>query len=206
MLHSGLNTLTGKMLATAAVLGTTAAVASYGTFGSFTATTSASESVATGTVALALGASGAANRLSVAATGLVPGDTVQRAVDLTNSGSQNLASLALTTAASTSSLLDTSTVMGLQLKIDTCSVAWTEAGVAPAYTYTCSGSSSVVLASTPVIMSGAALSNMSTLTAGSTDHLKVTLTLPTGADNTLQAQSSVIGLTFTGAQRAATNK
>ena len=43
-------------------------------------------------------------------------------------------------------------------------------------------------------------------TAGATDHLRITLTLPTGADNTLQGQSSVIGFTFNGTQRAGTDK
>jgi spore coat-associated protein N len=203
----GLHTLTGKILATAAVVGSTAAVASYGTFGSFTASTNASETVSSGTVSLALGTDAtSANRLSVAATGIVPTDTIQRAVDLTNTGSQNLASLSLTTTAPTSSLLNTSSVMGLQLKIDRCSTAWTEAGVAPAYTYTCSGSSAVALASTAVIGSAISLSNITATTAGATDHLKITLSLPVGADNTLQGQSSVINFAFNGTQRNGTDK
>jgi hypothetical protein len=207
MLHARFTTVAGKLLASAAVLGSTAAVAAYGTYGTFTASTSASSDIASGTVALSLGAAGATNRLSVAASGLVAGDTVQRNVDLINSGDQDLASIALTTTAPvTSSLLDTDTTMGLQLNIDRCSTAWTEAGSAPAYTYTCGATSSVVLASTPVIMSAAALSNLTTQTAGNTDYLRVTFTLPTGADNTLQTLSSVVDLNFTGIQRAATDK
>ena len=50
------------------------------------------------------------------------------------------------------------------------------------------------------------LSNLGSLTAGATDHLRVTLTLPSGAGNTLQNQSSTITYAFTGTQRAATNK
>ena len=88
--------------------------------------------------------------------------------------------------------------------IDKCSVAWTEAG--PPYTYTCSGSTSSVLASRAVIGSTLALSNLGSLTAGATDHLRVTLTLPSGAGNTLQNQSSTISYAFTGTQRTATNK
>jgi hypothetical protein len=84
-------------------------------------------------------------------------------------------------------------------------VAWTEAGVAPAYTYTCGGTTSVVLASRAVIGSGVALSNLTTTTAGNTDYLRVTLTFPSGAGNTLQTQSSTINFTFNGAQRAAGN-
>jgi spore coat-associated protein N len=206
MMHVGLHTVAGKLLASVAAIGATAMIANSGTFGSFTATASASASVSSGTVTLAMGAAGVANRLSVAATGLVPSDTVQRAVDLTNTGNQNLASLTLTTTATTSSLLDTSAAMGLQVKIDHCATAWTEAGVAPAYTYTCAGGSTVSLASAPVIGSNLTLSNMLVLTAGATDHLRVTLTLPTGADNTLQNQSSVVSFAFTGTQRAGTDK
>ena len=41
---------------------------------------------------------------------------------------------------------------------------------------------------------------------GATDHLRVTLTLPSGAPNTLQNQSSTITYAFTGTQRTATSK
>jgi hypothetical protein len=51
-----------------------------------------------------------------------------------------------------------------------------------------------------------ALSNMSAITAGNTDHLRVTLTLPAGAGNTLQGQSSTLNYVFTANQRAATNQ
>jgi hypothetical protein len=63
-----------------------------------------------------------------------------------------------------------------------------------------------VLASAPIVGSNLALSNLAALTAGTTDHLRVTLTLPSGAGNTLQNQSSVIQYSFTGTQRAATNQ
>ena len=97
-----------KLLASAALLAAAAGAAGLGTFGSFTSTTSASESVSSGTVAIALGTAGtAANRLTVAATGVVPGDTIQRAVTLSNSGDQALSAITLTTTATTTSLLDT---------------------------------------------------------------------------------------------------
>lgn len=190
----------GKILATALAVGGAATVAGLGTFGSFTSTTSASASVASGTVQIGLGAAGTtANRLTVAASGLVPGDTVQRAVDLAVTGNQDLAAIALTTSASTSSLLDTDATNGLQMTIDRCSNAWTESGTAPAYTYTCAGSTSV-LASRPVIGSNLTLAGLG-LTAGTTNHLRVTLSFPTTAGNTFQNLSSVIDFAFTGTQR-----
>jgi spore coat-associated protein N len=203
-----LSTVRSKILVSAALLGTAAAAAGLGTFGSFTSATSASASVSSGAVSIALGAPGtAANRFSVAATGLVPGDTVQRAVTLTNAaGNQALSSIVLTTSATTSSKLDTDVTLGLQLKIDSCSTAWTETGTAPAYVYSCSGTTKSVLASKSLIGSNVALSNLSALAANNVDNLVATMTFPAAADNTFQSQSSVVTFTFTGTQRAATNQ
>ncbi|MEW1823074.1 TasA family protein [Arthrobacter sp. NPDC080031] len=202
-----LKTTTGKVIASLALVGTAAGVAGLGTYGAFTSSTSASNTVASGIVNIALGASGTTNRLSVAASGLVPGDTVQRVATLSNAtGNQALSAITLTTAASPTSLLDTSTAMGLQVAVDECSVAWTEGGTAPAYTYTCGGTTTSVLASRPVIGSNVALANLTAVTAGHTDNLRVTLTLPSTADNTLQNQSSTIAFNFTGSQRTATNQ
>ncbi|MGM7777277.1 TasA family protein [Arthrobacter sp. KNU-44] len=200
-----LKTTTGKVIASLALVGTAAGVAGLGTYGAFTSSTSASNTVASGIVNIALGASGTTNRLSVAASGLVPGDTVQRVATLSNAtGNQNLSAITLTTTASPTSLLDTSTTMGLQMTVDDCSVAWTEAGTAPAYTYTCGGTTTSVLASRPVIGANLTLANLTTVAPGHTDNLRVTLTLPSTADNSLQNQSSTIAFTFTGTQRTAT--
>ncbi|WP_260404889.1 TasA family protein [Arthrobacter sp. AZCC_0090] len=202
-----LKTTTGKVVASLALVGTAAGVAGLGTYGAFTSSTSASAAVASGTVNIALGASGTANRLSVAASGMVPGDTVQRAVTLSNAaGNQALSAVTLTTSALPTSKLDTDTTMGLQLVVDNCSVPWTEAGTSPAYTYSCSGTTTSVLATHPVIGSNLSLSNLTSVAAGQTDNLRVTLTLPATADSTLQGQSSTIAFNFTGTQRTATNK
>jgi spore coat-associated protein N len=197
---------TRKLIATIAILGAAASIAGFGTYASWTSTTSQSHTISSGTVTIALGATGAAtNRLNIGASGVAPGDTIQRSFDLTNSGSLDLASVTLTTTASPSSLLDTDTTNGLQMVIDKCSVAWTESG--PPYTYTCSGSNTTLVASRAVIGSNVSLGgSLAALTSAGTDHLRVTLTLPGGAPNTLQNQSSTISYAFTGTQRAATNK
>jgi spore coat-associated protein N len=196
-----------KIVASIAVLGAAAGIAGLGTFATFTSTTSVSHTVSSGTVTIALGATGAStNRLNVNASAIAPGDTIQRSVDLINQGTLDLASVTLTTTASPSSLLDTDATNGLQMAIDRCSAAWTESGSAPAYTYTCSGSTSTVLASRAVIGSGLSLANLSATTAGNTDHLRVTLTFPSGAGNSFQNQSSTISYAFTGTQRTATDK
>jgi spore coat-associated protein N len=196
-----------KLLVSLAVISAAASIAGLGTFATFTSSTSASQSVSSGTVTIALGATGAStNRLTVGASNIAPGDTIQRSVDLIDSGSIDLASITLTTNATTSSLLDTDATNGLQMVIDRCSNAWTEGGTAPAYTYTCSGATSTVLASRAIIGTNLALSNLSALTNGVTDHLRVTLTFPSAAPNTFQNQSSTVQYTFTGTQRAGTSK
>lgn len=199
--------LSVKLLVSIAVLAAAASVAGLGTFATFTSSTTATHTVSSGTVNVALGAVGAANRLTVNATGVAPGDTIQRAFTLSNSGTIDLASApTLTTTASPSSLLDTDNTNGLQMQIDKCSVAWTEAG--PPYTYTCSGTTSSVLASRAVIGSSIALSNLSDLTTGGSgpDYLKLTLTLPNTAGNTFQGLTSTLTYTFNATQRAGTNK
>lgn len=188
-----------KLIVSLALAGAAASVAGLGTFATFTSSTSASNGISSGTVKVELGAVGPANRLTVGATGLVPGDSLQRAVDLSNTGSESLASVVLSTSASPSSLLDTDAANGLQIAIDKCSVAWTES--APPYTYSCSGSTTSVLASRAAIGSNLALAGLSSLAPGAADRLRVTVSLPASAPNSMQGLSSSIAYTFTGTQR-----
>ena len=192
-----------KILASLGVLGALGAVAGLATYATFTSTTSASHSVSSGTVALAFPASGATNRMSVSATNVAAGDTMQRALALTNTSSLALTDIKLSSNATVSSALDTDGTNGLQLTIDKCSVAWTEAGASPAYTYTCSGGTTSVLASSAVIHANTGLSNLTLAAGGGTDYLRMLWTLPSGS--TLQGLSSTINYSLTAAQRAATN-
>ena len=57
-----------------------------------------------------------------------------------------------------------------------------------------------------IIGTNLALSNLSALTNGVTDHLRVTLSFPSAAPNSFQNQSSTVQYTFTGTQRAGTSK
>ena len=194
-----------EALAALVALGLGAALAGSGALATWTATTSASNTVATGTVLIALGNTGAStNRLTVNASGLVPGDTVQRSFDITNTGSQDMASVALTTTASPSSLLDTDTTNGLQMVIDRCSAAWTESGSSPAFSYSCSGSTTTIVSSRAVIQSALSMAGLSALTAGGTDHLRLTLTFPSAAGSSFQGLSSTLTYSFLGTQRAGT--
>ena len=200
-----LKSTSSKVLASAALLSAAAGVAGMGTYGGFTASTSASAAVNSGVVNLSVG-TGAGNRLSVAASGAVPGDSIQRAVTITNGGDQDLAPITLTTSASPSSKLDTDAVNGLQMKIDGCSVPWTEAGTSPSFTYTCTGTTTAVLASRGVTGSNLALTGLVAGTATKSDYLRVQLTVPTTADNTFQGLNSTMSFSFDAIQRAAGNK
>lgn len=196
-----------KLALSAVLLAGAGALAGHGAFATFTsAATGGPQSITTGTVSIALGATGAStNRLDVNATGVAPGDTIERSVDLSNAGTLNLASITLGLSASPSMILDTNATYGLQTTVQSCSVAWTESS-GPPYTYTCSGTEATVLASTPVATlesTAASLPGLNSLTAGGTDHLMVTLTLPSSAGNAYQGLTSTLTYTFTGTQRAA---
>jgi hypothetical protein len=78
---------------------------------------------------------------------------------------------------------------GLQLSVQSCSVAWSA-------TTTCAGDVRTVLASGPVLRSGDLAAPRSPA-AGATDHLAVTVTLPSSAGDAFRAQASELHLVFT---------
>jgi spore coat-associated protein N len=192
--------LTRKMLLSLALFVVAALVVGVGAFALFTDTQSVSQSIGSGSVNLQpINVNGVNNRLSVGATNVAAGDTIDRAVDLKNIGTIAVSGITLTTTATTSSLLDTDTTNGLQMVIDRCSVAWTESAFP--YTYTCSGTQTSALASRPVI--GATLTlNGINVNANTDNYLRVHLTLPSTAGNTLQSQTSVVNYAFTATQRS----
>lgn len=196
-------------LSMAAVMAATA-VFSIGAAASFTTsvTSEPDQLVSTGTLALLLGDTGArTNRLDIAATNIVPGDTIERTVDLVNSGSIDMSTITLTTEATTSSLLDTDVDRGLQLVLESCSQPWNETALANGgFTYSCPDATgpTTVIASQPAI-GDTDVSSVSATTAGATAHLRTTLTLPEGApgsNNDLQGLTTVVEYSFSGVQRA----
>ena len=211
MSNNGSRKTTQKMLLSVTALAAAAGLAGVGTYANFTGSVGATQNISTGRMEITLGASGPANRLSVNATGMVPADTMQRAVDLNVPLATNTAgtmtAVTLTTADSTPTFLSTDTVKGLFIKIDRCSAVggWTEAGVAPAYTYTCPAPGVVtsVLNRVPVVGAARALNTLA-IAPGSTNHLVVTIDLDAAADDTFQGLSATIQHTFDGVQRAAT--
>jgi spore coat-associated protein N len=198
-----MKTTSGKILASVALVGTAAAVAGMGTFGTFSSSTTASQAVAAGTVKIALGAT-ASDTLSVPVSGLVPGDPVEKLVTLANTGTSDLGSVALTTTdtAASPSALTTDPANGLQLLVENCSTPWTGAA-AP---YTCTGTKTTVLVPSSVVGANRALTNLASLTSGKADNLKVTTTLPKSAPDSFQGAASTVGFSFAATQRAETVK
>ena len=192
-----------KVVGSLAVIGTAAAVAGLGTYGNFTdSTTPMNTTVASGTLSIDLTQPAGAYAIPVSITGLVPGDSVTRAVNLVNDGTLGLSAVNVVSTATAPSTLTTDTVKGLQLAIKSCSVPWTQGGTSSAPTYTCSATQSTIM--TGPVVSNAGLNNPASLNPGGTDYLTFSISLPLTADNTFQGKSAGLSLSFTGAQRSGT--
>ena len=189
-----------KVVGSLAVVGTAAAVAGLGTFGTFTdSTTPVSTTVSTGTVDINLAQPSGAVTIPATVSGFVPGDSMTRAVNLSNNGTSALSSIQLNSSSTASNALVTDTTNGLQLSLKACSVAYTGVGTtAP----TCSGTERTVVSGAAVV-TNSVLSGMSSMNPGGTDYLLLTVSLPTSAGNTFQNLSAPLSITFTGVQRNA---
>ncbi|MGY1823918.1 TasA family protein [Geodermatophilus sp. SYSU D00079] len=197
-----------KIVGSLGVIGAAAAVAGLGTFGAFTdSTTPVSTEVTAGKVDINLATAGAT--IPVTTTGFVPGDSLSRAVTLSNDGDSALASvdLAVTTSTSPASILTTDALNGLQLALKSCTVPWTQTATTTAtgtaYTYACTGGTERNLG-TGAAVSNRTLDNPASLAAGGKDYLVFTVSLPSSADNRFQKQTAKLDLTFSAIQRTGT--
>jgi spore coat-associated protein N len=200
------------IFATAAIGGT--ALASSSVFASLNAEghNVAAHSVSTGTLKLTHAASGQAGLtgvFSTAITGMAPGDTVNRYIDVTQGGTLDGAALTLKVADAAATTLTTDATNGLQITVSQCSVAFT------ATTGACTGTTTTALATISAngLLSAQSLSGIST-TAGAVAHLKIALALPAGSEltsngvlpvGTVQGVTSTLTWTFFETQRTATN-
>lgn len=203
MRTSAFSTTSAKIFASVVLVGGAAGVAGLGTFGAFTDTTSASTSVSSGAVDIGLTQHSSLGT-TVAATNLVPGDTIQRAVTLSRVGAtEKFGSVLLSTSATGATVLSTDATQGLQLSVDACSVAWTQVGTTNQLS--CSGTTTPVLASRAVIGTNLDLAAATTSlnAVGATANLRLQLVLPGTADNTFQGKSTSVTFTFDATQRTA---
>ena len=187
-----------KVIGSLGIVGAAAAVAGLGTFGTFTDSTAPlNASVNTGTLSITLNPANDTGTLSMAAAGFVPGDSLSRSVNLVNDGSAAFSSLSLnSTTTGAANTLTTDATNGLKLSVQSCSVPWTKP---TATTYACSGTTKTLINNMPAV-SNNTLPTPASLAPGATDHLVVTLALPTAAGNEFQGLSSALTLTFGGTQ------
>lgn len=148
-----------------------------------TATNTSGGSVTTGTLKLQLapsGVSGITGGFTSPISAMGPGDTFNRYIDLSNTGTLDGASPTLQIVTADSNTLVNSAPAGLQVTITACSIAWTNTGV-------CSGTSTVALASTPVstIKASAQSITLPSVLVGGVNYLKVATSLPLGTENVL---------------------
>jgi hypothetical protein len=129
---------------------------------------------------------------------------VEKFATLTNAGNSDFNTISLTTAlaSGTANVLTSDGTNGLQVTVEGCTTAWTAVANGAD---TCTGSKSV-LAKSAILGTGRALGNLASITAGASDYLKITTSLPTSADNTFQGLGANVAFTFDATQRTATVK
>lgn len=129
--------------------------------------------------------------------GLVPGRAIERTLPVSNRSHDSFDVITLRTLATTSSLLDSDPVNGLQFSIEACSVPWTREDSTLGTSYSCPGRQAVVLRQRPII-GHVQLEGLSAISPRGTDYLRLTTLLPSSADNRFQGQTSQIRYSFTG--------
>lgn len=175
-----------------------------------TATNTSGGSVTTGTLKLQLapsGVSGITGGFTAPIAAMGPGDTSNRYIDLSNTGTLDGASPTLQIVTADSNTLVNNPTAGLQVTITACTVAWTNTG-------TCSGSSTSALAATPVstLKASAQSITLPSVLVGGVNYLKVSTSLPLGTENvlngvlpvgTVQGLTAALTWTFVIQERAA---
>jgi len=139
-------------------------------------------------------------------TNFVPGDTAESLMNIKNTGTVPFSSITFGVADANATALVGSS--GLTLGIQGCSVPWTNtaaSGAAPQYT--CSGTSSVALATGPISTlladSQPSTLNNVALASPSENYLMFTVHLPSSAPQSLEGLTDSLTYTFTANQPTA---
>jgi hypothetical protein len=188
----------GTIVGAVSAVGVAVAVAGLGTFGGFTDSTSpVGTTVDAGVVSIDVSTAGGSGVVPFAGGLMLAGDSRTHLIDLVNDGNTALGSVALKSWATSSSVLDSDPVNGLQLTVESCSVSWVDSGSG----FTCAGTERSFYAG-PIVVANQPLAGAASLTAGGTDHLLLTATLPTSATgDDFEGAESGLDFMFTGSQR-----
>jgi len=149
-------------------------------------------------VDLSLVAGSGATSLIAPLNDMVPGDVVEREVELSNTGQAPIASVTVS-ASPTSSVSLLTAAQGLELEIRRCAGSWSVgASSNGGEAYVCSGQESSTnpivvgdLATTPIVLTGLAVDS-----PRATSHLVFWFSLPSGAGNAEANQHGGISWTF----------
>ena len=186
-----------KIVGAISAVGAAVAVAGLGTFGQFTDSTSpVNTRVDTGVLSVDV-SSPAGAAVPFSGGMMLAGDSRSALVDLVNDGTTPLSAVTLKATATSSSILDQDTVNGLQLTVESCSVAWNTAGAAP----TCPGTVKAYFTQ-PILVNDYPLTGTPVMAAGATEHLKLTAALPASASgDAYEGATSALKFVFTGIQK-----
>jgi spore coat-associated protein N len=202
--------MNGRTTVGIAFAGIGLAITGFGVYAGLNAvaTNTSPTQVSSGTLKLTMADNGAGFTSTV--SGMAPGDTVNRYVDLTNGGTLDAKNLTLAASDANSTLLSTDATKGLHVTVTQCT-----SGVWTASTGACAGgSTSVLLASTALSALSSAQSLVSGAVAqGTVLHLQVKVVLPDETETTtngnlpagtVQNLTAQITWTFSEDQRTAT--
>lgn len=179
------------LLAVVAIIAVIAISSLSGAYALFTSSGTATMTVAeSGSSELAWNNSASGSDLSVAVGPLHPTQSVQRIADLVNTGTSSINRIQLSVVGTgTGSETD-----GIQLAIDSCTVAWAHSGDG----YTCQGTMTVVSPDRPVLAAIDLGDASGAHDSGGRDHLRFTIRLPDTAPAALEGGSASVLFTATG--------
>ncbi|HET9689864.1 MAG TPA: hypothetical protein VFP61_01830 [Acidimicrobiales bacterium] len=197
------------------------ALTGAGVYAGLNAVATGTGSVASGTISLTVGAEGGSAGFPQTVTGMVPGDIDNTYVTLTNGSSSDITAQDLTlqvagTPANSTLITPPAAdgTTGIEVAVNGCSVAWV---VSPtANTATCGGTTTPLLAATPVATLATTPGPLvsGTVAPGAVYRLQVQLILPSSLNETttngttpsssIQGQTLALNYTFNEVQRTAT--
>lgn len=183
------------------VLGAAAIAAPLIASGAFSATQVttpvATQQVSSGAIHIGLTGTASAESITVPAPNLAPGDTVTRAVLITNTGTAPFGGVTMSLTAPPGSLTG-----AVSWKAQTCSAAWVATSLADGgWSYSCPGTSTTVASGTgPAAAPMPLPAPFIGLAPGKSEPLAVTFTVPTSIGNSAQGSSMQVSYSFAATQ------
>jgi len=189
-----------KALLTASVLTAAAGLAGAGTYATWSQSQHEDQAITTGTFGIALGGTSLVDDLAVTVTNVVPGDTIARRVDVTNTGNTPWKTYAVgvTGSATGTYTLHDSTANALTTSVYSCATAWSSASVTGCASPTTVVANQVITGSNSID-----LTSLGADAGSATDHLLVVTGYPSTASDYANygGLSDTITYTFSATQR-----